>query len=226
MNATQSKSELIETIESQFAIERIPMQFGEIALEVYRVQNPDSLLDDVQLVTPHAELKWQPYWAQTWDAALGLAEYLETIPLQNQHVLDLGCGLGVSGAVAAARGATVVLVDNALPCLDFARLNCWPWRQRATVHALDWQRDQLPNQFDLIMAADILYDRADIPHLDRFWRNHLSEGAEVIHADPCRAMTRDFFDALKNRGWSIHHETRTSHLASTSIRISSLRPLP
>jgi ribosomal protein L11 methylase PrmA len=56
-------------------------------------------------------------------------------------VLDLGCGMGLAGTVAALLGARVLLGDIETACLLFARLNAERYGgDRVAVRRIDWHR--------------------------------------------------------------------------------------
>ena len=194
---------LFRQLSQRFKTEWVPLRFGDVHLKILRVRDPDSLLDEEQILAGHQEVDWQPYWAQAWDAALMLSEQLSGMDFAGTRVLDLGCGLGITGAVVAARGGQVTMGDYAEPAVEFARLNSWPWRSSVRVLPLNWRTDQLTERFDWIVAADILYDRDEIVHLDRFWRIHLKPGGKILHGDPNRAMTVEFLSALDALGWQV-----------------------
>src|SRR5262249_48349651 len=59
-----------------------------------------------------------PYWAHLWSGALVLAA---AVPEDPGSVVELGCGLGLPGLVAARRGARVTFVDRAPAALAFVR---------------------------------------------------------------------------------------------------------
>ena len=103
-----------------------------------------------------------------------------------------------------------MLADHAPPALEFARLNSWPWRDRTAVTWIDWRTSHLEQTFDLIVGADILYDRHDIPFLRRFWRQHLVDGGEVLLTEPARLMTLDLLPLVRSADWSIQ---QTAHLS-------------
>ena len=75
------------------------------------------------------------------------------------QVLDLGCGMGLAGTVAAALGAHVLFADLEPPALLFAALNSLPWRDRIRTRRTNWRTDDLGQQFPLILGADILYEK-------------------------------------------------------------------
>lgn len=197
----QQTAELVQQISNDFEIESFQLTLASREFSFWRLSDPESVFDEQVIETPHDQLEWQPYWAQVWDAAIGMCQELIDRDLNEQSVLDLGCGLGITGAIAAAAGANVVLVDNAPPALDFARLNCLPWQSQTSVSRLDWKNDRLDQQFDLILGADIVYDPSDLQFLNSFWQSHLKPEGRVLLSEPSRAMTTNLMKKLKEFSW-------------------------
>jgi 2-polyprenyl-3-methyl-5-hydroxy-6-metoxy-1,4-benzoquinol methylase len=161
-----------------------------------------------------------PYWAELWDSAAGVGGVLieralaaradtgraavdptalaggrpDGYDLAGRSVLDLGCGMGLSGTVCAALGARVLFADLETPPLLFARLNSLPWASRVRTRRLNWQADRLDERFDLIVGADILYERNQWEFLDAFWRLHLAPGGELVLGEPGRQTGDTFLD--------------------------------
>jgi predicted nicotinamide N-methyase len=83
-------------------------------------------------------------------------------------VLELGCGVGLPSVVALAGGAEVTATDHYAAALDFARYNA---RSNLGVEPetrlLDWHTPRVEGLgvFDLILAADVLYEQRNIPAL-------------------------------------------------------------
>jgi predicted nicotinamide N-methyase len=196
-----------------------PYIFGTVSIDVYSLRDPDTLLDETALQASHGEMPWHPYWGKFWDAAMGLATILASRDLTGINVMDLGCGLGVTGAIAAARGARVVLADHAPPALDFARLNCWPWRERCEVTWVDWRQSDLGRRVDLIVGADIVYDRNDVPYLDKFWQRHLAIGGTIMLADPARLMTLDLMPLISAAGWTVRRDSLPATAISKPVNV-------
>ncbi|MEE4718744.1 50S ribosomal protein L11 methyltransferase [Pseudomonas alliivorans] len=130
-------------------------------------------------------LEAPPYWSFCWASGLALARFLAEQPhwVKDKRVLDFGAGSGVAGIAAAKAGALEVVACDLDPlaiaaCRANAELN--------DVH-LNYSTDFFAeaDRFDLILVADVLYDRANLPLLDHF----LSRGREALVAD---SRVRDF----------------------------------
>jgi predicted nicotinamide N-methyase len=120
-----------------------------------RPEAPDALIDE----DAFEQDEFLPYWAELWPAALALAEALPDV--RGVRVVELGCGLGVTSLVAAARGAEVVATDWAEDAIALLRQNAA--RNGLDVRALvrDW-RDPWQERFDLAVAADVLYEQRNV----------------------------------------------------------------
>lgn len=183
-------------------------KFATVTLEFTRVADPDAVFDALEATAREtgADARWcQPYWAAAWDSSSAVCELLARRDLSGVRVLDLGCGLGLTGAVTAARGARVTMADIATPALLFARLNTWPWSRQVQIRRLDWRTDRIAGPpFDLIVGSDILYDRSEWPHLDEFWRRHLTAKGQLLLGEPGRGTGDEFQVWLDARGgWRI-----------------------
>src|SRR5262245_44485176 len=88
---------------------------------VTRIADFEELLESLDPIT-FAEDERLPYWAELWPAAVAMAHYMtERLPLTGRRVLELGCGLGLVGIVAALQGARVLSTDYEAAALAFAR---------------------------------------------------------------------------------------------------------
>ena len=126
-----------------------------------------------------------PYWAFCWASGLALARYLAERPhwVQGKRVLDFGAGSGVAAIAAARAGALEVLVCDLDPlalaaCRANAELNDVQLHYSSDFFAE-------ADRFDLILVADVLYDRENLPLLDQF----LTRGQQTLVAD---SRVRDF----------------------------------
>jgi predicted nicotinamide N-methyase len=133
-----------------------------------------------------------PYWSFCWASGLALARYLAEHPqwVEGKRVLDFGAGSGVAGIAAIKAGAREVVACDLDPLALAAS------RANALLNGveLNYSADFFAeaDRFDLIMVADVLYDRANLPLLDQF----LSRGREALVAD---SRVRDFRHPLYRR---------------------------
>jgi predicted nicotinamide N-methyase len=133
-----------------------------VELSLLRPESPESLIDEAAF--EHDE--FLPYWAELWPAALALAGALPA-RLEGVRVVELGCGLGVPSLVAAARGAAVTATDFAPEGIHLLRRNAERNGIPLRVEVHDW-REPWPERFDLVLAADLLYEQRNVePLLER-----------------------------------------------------------
>ena len=130
-----------------------------MALSLLRPVAPDELIDDDAF--EHDE--FLPYWAELWPAATALADALP-LRLDGVRVVELGCGLGLPSLVAAAHGADVTATDWAEDAIELLRHNAERNDLRVRAEVRDW-RDPWFEQFDLVLAADVLYEQRNIEPL-------------------------------------------------------------
>jgi predicted nicotinamide N-methyase len=220
------RSHLLHRIRRRFSVISETVKVGPLTLPFTRIEDPNRVLDEVAAEEDRLEkVRGQrvpedqlhlPYWAEMWESAMGIAQFLvkQSGSVDGMSVLDLGCGMGLAGTVAAARGDRVLFADLEAPALLFARLNSLPWVTRARARRLDWRKDTLGERFDLILGADILYERRQWDYLEPFWREHLRENGSVLLGEPGRKSGELFVDWIRAKGWTLSEfqepvETRT-----------------
>ena len=130
-------------------------------------------------------LEEPPYWCFCWASGLAMARWLVEQPhwVQGKRVLDFGAGSGVAAIAAARAGAAEVVA------CDLDPLALQACRENAALNgvSLGYSADFFAeaDRFDLILVADVLYDRANLPLLDHF----LSRGQQALVAD---SRVKDF----------------------------------
>jgi predicted nicotinamide N-methyase len=166
-----------------------------------------------------------PYWAELWDSGAGIAQHLiaHEDRWPGKSALDLGCGMGLTGTVAARLGMHVLFADREPPALLFAALNSLPDAPRVRTRRLNWQTDRLSERFDLILGADILYEKRQWDFLEPFWREHLAEGGAVLLGEPGRQTGDQFIDWLQTRtGWTLRQHSEKVPTRAIPIRLFEL----
>lgn len=229
------RQRLIQRINRRYQTITEPMLIGPLRVEFTRIVDPDAVLDQVaedidrkerNTGVRQDEVQHLPYWAELWDSAIGLSlRLVQMAPawgLRRMSALDLGCGMGLVGAVAATLGVQTMLADIETDALLFARLNTVRTLDRARVRQVNWQADRLGEQFDLILGADILYDRSQWEFLDDFWRAHLAPGGQVLLGEPGRQTGEAFINWITARGWTFGATSQPAPPRPKPVRIFEL----
>lgn len=229
------RARLLDRIHRVYETVREDRQIGPCSIAFTRIKDPDRVLDlvveecdrlekvtGVRLEDP----QHLPYWAELWDSAGGVGQVLiESFgpgSAPPPSTLDLGCGMGLTGSIAAALGAPVLMADIEAPALLFARLNSLPWADRVRVRRVNWQTDDLGEQFGLIVGADILYERKQWEFLDAFWRKHLAPGGQLLLGEPGRQTGDTFLEWAPARGWGLERRDLKVPTRETPVRVLRL----
>jgi predicted nicotinamide N-methyase len=226
---------LLHRIHARYETVTETLRFGSLDIAFTRVADPDRVLDQVaaeedrlERISGHRASEDQlhlPYWAELWDSAVAMGRFVEkSVTLRGLRVLDLGCGMGLAGTVAAALGARVLFADLEAPALLFARLNSLPYVSRVRTRRLNWQTDHLAERFDLILGADILYERKQWKHLEPFWHGHLAPGGSVLLGEPGRQTGDLFVDWITTRGWAMEQREQQVETRLRPVRLFRLTP--
>lgn len=120
--------------------------------------------------------------------------------------------MGLPAAVALECGARVLATDHYEAALEFARHNARvnTGREPETAH-LDWHspvgESVEKSGFDLVIAADVLYEPRHAPALARLIPTLLAPGGEVLIADPRRKDTPAFLEQMGARSFRRSEES-------------------
>jgi predicted nicotinamide N-methyase len=188
-------------VSEELVSESIELPSGE--LRVLQPSDSAELPDD-------GAVEWAPiapYWSVLWRSGVALARELDGEPLAGLRVVELGCGLAVPSIVAARAGAQVLATDSDAEALVLATRNAEANGVEIETQRVDWARPvglvaRVP--FDLVLAADVLYERQAVaPLLDLLPRL----APRVWLADPGRPAAGAFLEAAE-RLWTIETTTR------------------
>jgi predicted nicotinamide N-methyase len=191
-----------------FVEESVPLRGA--ALSVLRPRDADALLDEHAF--EHEE--YLPYWAELWPSGVALARRVAVRALRGSRVLELGCGLGLPSLAAALAGGRVLATDWSPQAIALLERNAERNGARLETAVVDWTRpgpvvERAP--WDLVLAADVLYERRNVAPLLELLPRLLAPGhngdeapgrgtGELWLADPGRAPLEDFLAGLEE-GW-------------------------
>ena len=148
-----------------------------------------------------------PYWSILWRSGVALARELERVPLMGRRLVELGCGLGLPSLAAARAGASVLATDSDAEALDLVQRNARENGVRLETLAVEWDDPaELVERgpFDLVLGADVLYERPSVAQLLTLLPRL---APEALIADPNRPAAEAFFEEV-NRRWSVESSER------------------
>jgi predicted nicotinamide N-methyase len=198
-----------------------PLALGGRVIRVLRPGDPDRLLDDPAVLDWNRRDDYMPYWAYLWPGAYLLAETVLGEPWPDRgaagatfDALEIGCGLGLAGLAALARGHSVLFSDYDQAPLDFiarsAAENGFD-RTRFALRLLDWRH--LPDeQFPVILGADVIYESALVPLVANLLAKLLAPGGLGLIGTPYRVAAEAFPGAVAGRGLACRAERKQARL--------------
>jgi predicted nicotinamide N-methyase len=149
-----------------------------------------------------------PYWAVLWRSGVALARELGSMALHGRSVVELGCGLAAPSIAAARAGASVLATDACEEALALVRRNAAANSVSVETAQVDWTEpgDLVARApFDLVLGADVLYERGSVALL-----LSLLPGLapEAWIADPGRPAADAFLEEARRRRWRVETRVR------------------
>lgn len=186
--------------------ERVVTLPGGVSVTCLEISDVDALLERaIDEGSP------APYGAVLWASGVALAERLqgrlrERGSFAGVRVLDVGAGTGLPSLVAARLGADVTAVDHDPVARSLLQEAAERQRLSLSVRELDLYGEEPLPDADLVLFADLLYERPLALAAARRVLEAHARGSEVLVADPGRAFREVFLQALASGGVSASFE--------------------
>ncbi|MCW8194566.1 methyltransferase [Proteobacteria bacterium 005FR1] len=161
-------SDLNQIVQSLLPGARVePFALPELSIELQLI-NADFPREQIPQEVAMRLMEEPFYWAFCWASGAVLARYLLDHPalVAGKRVMDFGSGSGVVAIAAAKAGAAEVVACDIDPAALIATETNAELNQVQLTLSGDF--DRVEGELDLIVAADVLYDRANLPWLRRF----------------------------------------------------------
>jgi predicted nicotinamide N-methyase len=190
---------------------------GGREVRMLRPRDGDALLDEL-LTEDDPDEDRLPFWAELWPSGTALARAVAASPPVGLRVLELGCGLGLVSIAAAAAGASVLAADRSPEAIAFTTVNAERngVELRTALCAFDQPAPLLAEApWDLVLAADVLYEKDNLPVLAWLLPRLVGTTGEVWLADPERRLAATFLADLDAGGW--HRDRLTADPPAVAI---------
>ncbi len=217
-------------LNAKYHTERTTLDIAGLAVQLDRIRNLDDLMNEL-IAKGEAHEDYQddrlPYWADLWHAAIGLARVVarEKLVAPGQRVTEIGCGLGLPGVTAGVLGAEVTFTDYMPEALQFAEHN-WQLNIDRPVRLLqmDWRAPNPGARADVLLAADIAYEKRFFEPLYQTFRTLLPTGGTLLLSEPGRGVATPFLENLPKEGFRLEGEwTEPVRLNEFEIKVRVYR---
>lgn len=187
----------------QFPLETVAIPIGDRLWQIRSLRSRDIFLATQS--TAQRDL----YGFVLWESAIGLSEQLVAQPalVRDKAILELGAGVGLPGIVAQSLGGHVSQTDYHHDSLTLCQWNGGQNGVHTTIFQGDWTQWQHTPRYDLIIAADILYEEALHFYIERILHRNLRANGQLLFADPGRPQALDFMLYLEAHGWQVSIDT-------------------
>ncbi len=171
-----------------------------------------------------------PLWAKIWDASIILADFLAGLPVdRNRRLLEIGCGVGVAGIVAASFGHRVTLTEYNRDAMDFVQANALENRTQdgpfPEIRRLDWNAPEITEPFDMIVGSEVVFKEEDYEPLSRLFQTCLKPSGEIILAERARETSIGFFRRMSPR-FDITAQKKALRAGREEVRVILARMKP
>ncbi len=159
----------------------------------------DRLMNVPAVHEAFARDEYMPYWADIWPASRMLAKAILHEPWPpGTEVLEIGCGLGLSGIVALSMGHKVIFSDYDACALRFAAENAKlnGFSDFRTLQ-IDWRYPPDDLRVPVILAADLVYEMRILAPLLAFIKKVLLPGGQCLLTDVDRVPSKAFNELLQ-----------------------------
>ncbi len=163
---------------------------------------PDAFLDDPAVLEANRRDDYMPYWGYLWPAAAPMAAAVLGGDWPPGDALEIGCGIGLIGLAALARGLRVTLSDYDPTSVALARHNARQNGFDSEGLVLDWRRPGA-RRFGLILGSDVTYERRNHGPILDVLDAMLSPGGVAWIGDAGRQVSAEFIPEARRRGYSV-----------------------
>jgi ETFB lysine methyltransferase len=180
------------------------LEFGDVDIHLRTLRDLQEFSDDDNVAGKLgiSSASW-PLFGVLWDAGAVLAHQMANYEIGDRRVLEVGCGLALASLVLNKREVDVTAMDYHPEVAGFLAANV-ELNDGAAIPFVraSWDDPDCGlGEFDLIIGADILYERAHVAQLSSFIDRHAAPTCEVVVVDAGREERGRFSTAMVALGF-------------------------
>ena len=209
-------------LRSRFEVREEAFAHRDFRVRMLLPRAAEELIDEAEFEADER----MPYWADLWPSARGLTRHLLDRPPAARRIVELGAGVALPSLALRSLGADPLATDYYADALRFAEANAArnglaPLRTAL----LDWRHPPPDDQWDLVVAADVVYEQRNAEALAVLLPRILADGGRMLLADPGRVYFGEFRDRMEEMDWVVEEidvRTETSDPvtgATSTVRI-------
>src|SRR4051812_22440744 len=209
-------------LRARFDVREETFAHGDFRVRMLLPRAADELIDEAEFEADER----MPYWADLWPSARGLTRHLlDRLPAASR-IVELGAGVALPSLALRSLGSDPLVTDYYADALRFAEANAArnglaPLRTAL----LDWRDPPAGDTWDLVVAADVVYEQRNGEALAELLPKILAGGGQMLLADPGRVYFGEFRDRMEEMDWAVEEidvRTETSDPvtgATSTVRI-------
>ncbi len=209
-------------LRARFEVREESFAHGDFRVRMLLPRAADALIDEAEFEADER----LPYWADLWPSARGLTRHLLDRPPSEQRIVELGAGVALPSLALRSLGSDPLATDYYADALRFAEANAArnglsPLRTAL----LDWRDPPAGQGWELVVAADVVYEQRNGEALAALLPRVLADGGRMLLADPGRVYFGEFRDRMEEMDWAVEEidvRTETSDPvtgATSTVRI-------
>jgi predicted nicotinamide N-methyase len=214
---------LHDELGAEYDLQETTYSFGGSEFRFLSVLDSYALLDRI---SPEEFVKDEqmPYWAEIWPASVTLSRIImEDLDLSGKSVIELGAGVGMSSIAAASMGAQVLATDYSAEALRFVVYNALSNGVALETGSLDWRMVTCRERFDVLLAADVLYERVNLLPIVMAIDKLLKPGGTAYVADPRRRLAEQFLELIDENGFVVASSETYDPVAPQTVAVTIYR---
>jgi predicted nicotinamide N-methyase len=225
MTETRVTADAVEdevALRARFEVREEPFAHRDFAVRMLLPRAADALIDEAEFEADER----LPYWADLWPSARGLTRHLLDHPPAERRIVELGAGVALPSLALRSLGVHPLATDYYADALRFAEANAVRHGLAPLQTALlDWRDPPATERWDLVVAADVVYEQRNGEALAALLPRILADGGRMLLADPGRVYFGEFRDRMEEMDWAVDEidvRTETSDPvtgATSTVRI-------